>query len=117
MPLTPGQHAEDDDLDDRVMQRTPRASASALVMASLSRLGTSVWKMRLAKDSTIEATKGSRCEAMIGKMRRHHVRCVSREICARGPGYVGAHSAEGIGIRRLLRRARGRGREFGTEPS
>ena len=85
MPLTPAR------TPTRVISMTARASdplwrPSTSVIAWLSMLGTSVWKMRLAKESAMAVRKLARCEEMMGKIRRHQGREPLREICARGPG-------------------------------
>jgi hypothetical protein len=53
---------------------------------------------------------------MIGMMRRHHARLVSREISARGPGYDERTPPRGLALDSCGARERGR-REFGTESS
>jgi hypothetical protein len=50
------------------------------VMAWFNMFGTSVWNTRLTKERTIEVMKVSRCEAMMGRIRRHQARERSREI-------------------------------------
>ncbi len=50
------------------------------VMAWFNMFGTSVWNTRLTKERTIEVMKVSRCEAMMGRIRRHQVRERSRDI-------------------------------------